>query len=108
MTVSYINTELFNERILIKHKHLNTKNQTDTIKNNVNECAICIEEITKKQKSVTLNCGHTYHKKCLQPWVKTQTSRYMNPSCPLDRIVIIEIPKVVYNDGYSSDSSDWD
>lgn len=90
-------------------KQLNKANKTDEIKNQTQECAICISEITKKQKSVTLNCGHTFHKTCLQPWIKTQTSTYNNPTCPLDRAVIIEIPKITYYQvTYRSDSDNSD
>ena len=87
-------------------KTLNANNLTDKIKQNMDTCAICIEQINLNEKIVTLLCGHTFHTKCLQQWVKKQTSQYNNPSCPLDRTVIIEIPKVSYNDEwYSSDSN---
>ena len=100
-----VNGKLSNKCI----KQFNSMNQTDEIKNSTQECAICIDEITKKQKSVTLNCGHTFHKKCLQPWIKTQTTAYNDPTCPLDRTVIIEIPTVTYDQIiYSSDSDNSD
>ena len=59
------------------------------------ECSICLEEIeeiepgentylveniTKKYKNAkSLNCGHIYHKKCIDSWIKK------NPSCPYCR-----------------------
>lgn len=77
---------------------------------NDNECPICLDTMNKS--TIILNCGHKFHKKCLQNWVKTQTSNYTNPICPLDRIVIINIPKVEET-SYSSGSdysynSDYD
>ena len=105
-TPPIVNGKLSNKYI----KTLNANNLTDKIKQNMDPCAICIEKITLNNITVTLLCGHTFHTKCLQQWVKKQTSEYNNPSCPLDRTVIIEIPKVWYNDqSYSSDSnSDYD
>lgn len=86
-------------------KKLNSKNQNDNITDDDIDCAICIEKITKRQKSVTLNCGHKFHKNCLQPWIKTQTSNYNSPTCPLDRTIIIQIPKVeeYFEVDYNSD-----
>mgnify|MGYP001479244092 CR=1 FL=1 len=59
------------------------------------ECSICLDEIeeiepgentylveniTKKYKNAkSLNCGHIYHKKCIDSWIKK------NPSCPYCR-----------------------
>jgi len=48
MTVSYINTELFNERILIKHKYLNTKNIDNHVYN----------ELSKKIEGKCYNNGY--------------------------------------------------
>lgn len=85
---------------------LNKRNPINEISDN---CSICLEKITKNHKYVTLNCSHTFHKKCLQLWIKKQTSEYNNPTCPLDRVVIIEIPKVNHQQvTYSSDSDNSD
>ena len=74
-------------------KQLN-KNNKNNKNNKKYECSICIETIKPYEKKIVhLNCSHKFHSKCLQKWVKTQTSSYINPTCPMDRIVIIDIPK---------------
>ena len=42
-------------------------------------CNVCIEKLNLKQYKRTLCCGHTFHKKCVDKWIKK------NPSCPLCR-----------------------
>ena len=42
-------------------------------------CAICLEEIKKREKISTLNCNHQFHEKCLLPWLEE------HETCPLDR-----------------------
>lgn len=49
-------------------------------------CAICLEEMTPvyKGKGSTLtraNCGHYYHRVCLQTWINTFGT--LCPTCPL-------------------------
>ena len=47
-------------------------------------CLFCVESINNRKMSLNciyknisvLKCGHTYHKKCLSPWIKN------NPLCP--------------------------
>ena len=74
------------------------------------ECSICLDEIeelepgentylveniTKKYKNAkALVCGHIYHKKCINSWMKT------NPSCPYCRKFFInEIPCYIKKQG---------
>lgn len=74
------------------------------------ECSICLDEIeeiepgentylveniTKKYKNAkSLVCGHIYHKKCINDWMKT------NPSCPYCRKFFIdEIPCYIKKQG---------
>jgi hypothetical protein len=97
---------------LSKHfmKQLNSKNSEKN--SEIVECSICLEIIKSCEKKVLyLNCSHKFHRKCLQGWIKSQTSVYINPTCPLDRSVIIEIPKTIYNsdsDSGISYNSDYD
>ena len=71
------------------------------------ECSICIdtinlEEKKSKQNVIFLNCGHPFHKNCLQSWVKTNINQGTCISCPMCRRQIIKnsYSKV----DYSSDS----
>jgi hypothetical protein len=74
------------------------------------ECSICLDEIeeiepaentylveniTKKYKNAkALVCGHIYHKKCINSWMKT------NPSCPYCRKFFVnEIPCFIKKQG---------
>ena len=50
-------------------------------------CCICLDDVNNNQNYVTLNCGHVFHRKCLETWVKT---RQFNSNCPLCRECIIK------------------
>ena len=69
---------------------LNAANREDQIektkRGDNNCCSICLDPIsfdTKKswvcksdiKKNVYLNCGHNFHKKCLQSWVTSKVKR---------------------------------
>jgi hypothetical protein len=43
-------------------------------------CCICISEISLKQKTILIKCGHMYHDKCLIEWLRGNTK-----SCPMCR-----------------------
>lgn len=40
------------------------------------DCAVCLNKIKPVQ---TLSCGHSFHDKCISPWLSK------NPTCPLCR-----------------------
>jgi hypothetical protein len=44
-------------------------------------CAICLENKKFKKTFIELNCGHKFHKNCLETWFKTAVSC---PLCKLD------------------------
>jgi len=44
-------------------------------------CSICFNE-NKKYRNLTCSCGHTFHKKCINKWLKTENT------CPLCRKII--------------------
>lgn len=45
----------------------------------INICCICLDDNDKKH--IFLNCGHSFHKKCLLKWFETNSSR----NCPYCR-----------------------
>ena len=42
-------------------------------------CSICLEEFKEKEKIITLECDHYYHRTCITDWLKKE------PTCPLCR-----------------------
>ena len=86
-------------------KELNNKN-FKVIEDKL-ECSICIDTINLKRKKnvIFLNCGHAFHKKCLQKWVKTNINQGKSVGCPDCRQNIISnsYDKIVY----SSDSDTY-
>ena len=74
------------------------------------ECSICLEPINlekfklKKNDLVFLECGHVYHKDCLQSWVKSQIKNIDKPKCPMCRTMIVDYCKKDYIN-YDSDNS---
>ena len=51
------------------------------------ECAICITD--NNSNSISLNCNHTYHSKCIGPWIKQCNQIEQNPQCPLCKANIV-------------------
>lgn len=39
------------------------------IKDEEEECAVCLEEMNEKRTLVKLECGHGYHKECIKRWL---------------------------------------
>ena len=89
----------------LSNKYIKSLNKTNIQKIKSHECSICFEEVKKNQ--VTLNCGHVFHKKCLQPWIKQKICNNENPSCPTCRDIIYNKSHkeryIVYNISYDSD-----
>lgn len=54
------------------------------------ECSICFEDINRAK---TLGCGHAFHPKCINQWIKVGRNR----SCPLCRTHIAPVKNVVFN-----------
>ena len=56
----------------------------------VKECPICLEEITKKTKSICKN-NHHFHPKCINQWLEKEST------CPICRDIIDDTePKPCY------------
>tara|TARA_B100000900_G_scaffold388416_1_gene380442 strand:- start:15878 stop:16249 length:372 start_codon:yes stop_codon:yes gene_type:complete len=49
----------------------------------LDECSICLEQYIKNDKIINLNCSHSFHKDCLNEWLKK------NNTCPQCREIII-------------------
>ncbi|OMJ65079.1 hypothetical protein SteCoe_39418 [Stentor coeruleus] len=49
------------------------------LKKKSHDCAICLSSIQKGDCLRKLNCGHFFHKNCLDGWLK------LKGACPLDR-----------------------
>lgn len=47
--------------------------------NNLQECIICLEELSND--IAILSCGHNYHYKCIQNWIKSKKT--LLNICPL-------------------------
>ena len=58
------------------------------------ECPICLKNIDpddeKILKRVGNNCGHSFHKECINPWIKTTKGQNGGPVCPVCRTKISE------------------
>jgi len=58
------------------------------------ECPICFQNIEpddeKILKRVDNNCGHSFHEKCINTWIKTTKTQAGGPVCPVCRTEISE------------------
>ena len=36
----------------------------------INSCMICLEQLKPGEKVIVLECGHPFHKECINPWLK--------------------------------------
>lgn len=52
------------------------------------ECVICFEEINSDSRQ--LECGHTFHNKCINEWIYYNLPQYTCPCC--NAVYIIRIP----------------
>jgi hypothetical protein len=50
------------------------------------ECAICLDTVKVGEFEKTLECKHTFHKKCIDRWFKKD-----NDSCPMCRLKVIKL-----------------
>jgi hypothetical protein len=51
-------------------------------------CSICLDEKSKK-KFVKTKCGHHFHKRCIDMWVKKQLEEHSKASCPLCKTKLV-------------------
>ena len=90
---TYIKIKNNNKDNNIDNNNDNNNNKNDNNNNNKNdndenkeECTICLEEFKNKQILRKLKCGHMFHTKCIDKWLK------IHKNCPNDKIEV-EIPK---------------
>lgn len=85
------------KQILIEDDSLNVKllemekinkvffKENDNLDNDLNTCTICLEEIQVREHKVKLNkCNHTFHKKCLNKYLKETLLKFKCPNCNKD------------------------
>lgn len=74
--------EIEEEKIELEDKKLELEDKKkEEINNKIdNECSICLDVFTPKNKPVKINsCGHKFHEKCLIKWLE------IKPICPYCR-----------------------
>ena len=105
------NAPIFNGTLSAKYiTTLNTNNHSKIDKKEQLDCSICLDPIQlekfklKKNDLVFLECGHVYHKDCIQSWVKSQIKNIDKPNCPMCRTMIVDYYKKNYIN-YDSDHS---
>jgi hypothetical protein len=49
------------------------------------ECCICLQSVNKKEFVRELNCGHRFHKKCIDKWLVKMSKEQEHISCPICR-----------------------
>ena len=59
------------------------------------ECSICMTEITENDKTVTTPCKHVFHKRCIDKWKQRSDTA---PNCPNCRAVIGKAPRYLYQE----------
>lgn len=57
-----------------------------SIDNLIIECSICLED--NNNSSIVLECGHKFHKKCINNWIKECRHSGRHSSCPLCKNII--------------------
>ena len=68
-----------------KERKFNRSLNQSLITENLQEtCSICLEHFLKKEKVITLDCGHVFHTKCIKNWFKDKDQK----NCPLCRIIV--------------------
>lgn len=58
------------------------------------ECAICLKEVFGISRARTLQCGHTFHDKCIGKWLQRKQT------CPICRRTVpkppMEDPRIAF------------
>lgn len=54
-------------------------------KNNIVYCPICISDVSPNEYIRVLECNHTFHKKCIDKWIKKCILDESKMRCPMCR-----------------------
>jgi hypothetical protein len=78
---------------------------TFTIKEHLDDCSICLENIINEEHKTITSCKHIFHAECMAKWMS------LNHNCPLcrknlDLDIYDEIVNDEENDGDSNDDGD--
>lgn len=65
-------------------RYLNLK-KSFKCKNRKIDCCICQDNVKQNEFVRELNCGHKYHKKCVDNWMIKMSQERDNISCPICR-----------------------
>jgi len=85
----FIYTEPYNKKINNRNnlRNLDIKNYR-LCKHQDLECCICCENVKKNEYIRELNCGHIFHKKCIDKWLLASMKEKENVNCPMCRTTI--------------------
>lgn len=83
----FIYTEKCKKNNRANLKNLDIKNYR-RCNNQQFECCICCEEVKSSEFIRELNCGHAFHKKCIDKWLVNSMREKETISCPVCRTVI--------------------
>lgn len=54
------------------------------------ECSICFKDIAISDSTCMLQCGHSFHRDCMENWRSRQTGNGLKPFCPLCHAAITD------------------
>jgi response regulator of citrate/malate metabolism len=54
------------------------------------DCIVCCEDNKKNDITRKLQCGHIYHRKCIDKWIKQKWAEKKEPDCPMCRCKLKE------------------
>jgi len=77
-----VNIRLSKEEFKNLHVKIMSKKLVSELNINDKTCVICQDEINIQCHCIILNCGHLFHKKCVELWL---TKHCEKPICPMCR-----------------------
>lgn len=93
--LDYDNCDIINIFIYTQPKQNNRTNLSnldikkyEMCKNKLVECCICCENVKEREYIRELNCGHSFHKKCIDKWLVSSMREKETVSCPVCRTTI--------------------